>query len=75
MAYLVVWGAGPAQSSLVRGAENATDPEDFTCATRHGWNPGDHADAWCVTLPVDVESDLDAQTRHDPAVHGWIVMS
>jgi len=63
-----VWGRGPAQSALIRDA-NSSEAAART-ALAHGFDPGADCDAWAVEVEAS-EAELDAATRHDPAVIGY----
>jgi len=64
---VAVWGRGPAAASLVREGE-ATDAAVGTAA-RFGFHI-QSVDDWAVEVEAS-EADIDAATRHDPAVLGW----
>lgn len=68
-----VWGTGPAQSTLIREAEVSQEAVDAALA--HGFvfdSPDDiPGDSWAVEV-VAMEEDIDALTRFDPAVAGYV---
>lgn len=67
---VVVWGVGPAQARYIRAGEATARAREV--AARHGFALGGDPDYWAVEVQADRET-LDADTRHDPAVHGWAV--
>lgn len=68
----IVWGTGPAASPLIREAE-AAGPAAWTVALLKGApDPATDPDAWCVAVDA-TESDLDAATRFDSAVRGYLM--
>jgi len=64
---IAVWGRGPAAASLVRDGE-ATEVAVATAA-RFGFHL-QAVDDWAVEVEAS-EAEVDAATRHDPAVLGW----
>ena len=64
---VAVWGRGPAAASLVREGE-ATEAAVATAA-RFGFQI-QSVDDWSVEVEASDE-EVDAATRHDPAVLGW----
>jgi len=65
---VVVWGRGPAAASLVREGE-ATDAA-VGIAAKFGFHLR-APDDWAVEVAAS-EADVDAATRHDPAVLGYV---
>lgn len=63
-----VWGAGPVQSTLIREAE--ISPEAIDAALTYGF-VFDSPDSWAVEVEAS-EDEIDALTRFDPAVVGYV---
>lgn len=64
---VAVWGRGPAAASLVRDGEE-TEVAAATAA-RFGFQI-QTVDDWAVEVEAS-DAEVDAATRHDPAVLGW----
>ena len=65
---VVVWGRGAAASQIIRGGEPTELARSLAC--QYGFKVGDDPEAWAVEVEAPV-ADVDAATRHDPAVLGW----
>ena len=65
-----VWGTGPAQSTLIREAEASLEAAE--AAMENGFSFGTTGDDWAVEV-VTTEEDIDALTRFDDAVAGYVV--
>ena len=65
---IAVWGRGPAAASLIREGE-ATEAAVSTAA-KFGFHLA-APDDWAVEVAAS-EADVDAATRHDPAVLGYV---
>ena len=63
-----VWGTGPAQSALIREAEITWEAVDTALAYGFVLN---FPDDWAVEV-ITTEEDIDALTRFDPAVVGYV---
>lgn len=62
-----VWGSGPAQSELIRNAENSNAAAE--AAQKHGF-VFNNSDDWAVEVEATPE-EIDKATRFDPAVVGY----
>lgn len=65
-----VWGIGPASSPLLRDAEHSDAA--LRAASRYGWERKSFPEMWAVEVAAE-EDDVEAATRADRAVHGWMV--
>lgn len=63
-----VWGTGPAQSALIREAEASLEAAE--AAMENGFE-FTSPDDWAVEV-VAMEEDIDALTRFDDAVAGYV---
>ena len=64
-----VWGTGPAQSALIREAGVTWEAVDAALANGFVF---DSSDSWAVEVEAS-EDEIDALTRFDPAVVGYVV--
>lgn len=68
-----VWGTGPVQSALLREAEVSQEAIDAAIAYGFVFDSPDYlpGDSWAVEIEASGD-EIDALTRFDPAVVGYV---
>lgn len=64
-----VWGSGPVRSELIRGSKHSPDGAAYVLEKGH--LKFSDCDDWCIEITC-TEEELDAATRHNDNVYGYI---